>query len=163
MTAPDPFDRWLDTDQQRSWRGLVMGMTMLRDRLDASLRQAHGLSLGEYEILVRLSERPGRQMRMAALADALGHSRSRTTHTIARMEHADLVVRSESPDDGRGILAVMTDHGQDILVAAAPRHVEDVRDNLVDLVSPEDFAALGRVMNTVADRLVQGHPDSEIR
>ena len=49
------------------------------------------LSLTEYEILVRLSERPERQMRMAQLADALAHSRSRVTHTVARMEKAGLV------------------------------------------------------------------------
>ena len=63
--------RWLDDTQQRSWRALILGMTLLIDRLDDDLRQEHGLSLTEYEILVRLSEAPGRQMRMARLADAL--------------------------------------------------------------------------------------------
>ncbi len=96
--------RWLDDTQQRSWRALILGMTLLIDRLDDDLRQEHGLSLTEYEILVRLSEAPGRQMRMARLADALAHSRSRVTHTVQRMERSDLVVRSESPEDGRGVL-----------------------------------------------------------
>ena len=77
----DGQTRWLDEDQQRSWRALVMGMTLLLDRLDDDLRRTCDLSLVEYEILVRLSEREGRQMRMAQLADALAHSRSRVTHT----------------------------------------------------------------------------------
>ena len=67
--------RWLEDGQQRSWRALVMGTTLLFDRLDDDLRRTHDISLVEYEILVRLSERDG-QMRMAALADALAHSRS---------------------------------------------------------------------------------------
>jgi len=140
-----------------------MGMTLLLDRLDDDLRRACDLSLVEYEILVRLSEREGRRMRMAQLADALAHSRSRVTHTIARMEVAGLVVRTSSPEDGRGVVAKMTDKGHDLLIQMAPVHVNGVRDNLVDLVSPEDFAAVGRVMNAVSDNLVAGHPEMELR
>ena len=155
--------RWLDDDEQRSWRALVMGMTLLLDRLDDDLRRNCDLSMVEYEILVRLSESAGRQMRMAQLADALAHSRSRVTHTVARMEHAGLVVRMSSPDDGRGVVATMTDKGFDLLERMAPLHVEGVRAHLVDLVSRGDFQAVGRVMNAVCDHLVEGHPAMEIR
>jgi DNA-binding MarR family transcriptional regulator len=154
---------WLDKDQQRSWRALVMGMTLLLDRLDDELNRACDLSLVEYEILVRLSEREGRQMRMAQLADALAHSRSRVTHTIARMERAGLVVRTSSPEDGRGVVASMTDEGYELLTRVAPLHVAGVRSHLVDLVSREDFEAVGRVMNAVADHLVAAHPEMELR
>jgi DNA-binding MarR family transcriptional regulator len=154
--------RWLNDSQQRSWRALVMGSTLLFDRLDEELRRAHDISLVEYEILVRLSERDG-QMRMAALADALAHSRSRVTHTVTRMEKVGLVQRSSSPEDGRGILATLTEKGQDLLVRAAPTHVAGVRAHLVDRVDDEDFAALGRVFDAVSDRLVSAHPEMEIR
>jgi DNA-binding MarR family transcriptional regulator len=154
--------RWLEDGQQRSWRALVMGTTLLFDRLDDDLRRTHDISLVEYEILVRLSERDG-QMRMAALADALAHSRSRVTHTVTRMEKVGLVQRSSSPEDGRGILATLTDKGHDLLVRAAPTHVAGVRAHLVDLASNEDFAALGRVFDAVADSLVSAHPEMEIR
>jgi DNA-binding MarR family transcriptional regulator len=139
-----------------------MGTTLLFDRLDEDLRRAYDISLVEYEILVRLSERDG-QMRMAALADALAHSRSRVTHTVTRMEKSGLVQRSRSDEDGRGIIASITDKGQDLLVRAAPIHVEGVRDHLVDLADAADFVALGRVMDAVADHLVAAHPEMEIR
>lgn len=155
--------RWLDDQEQHSWRALLMGMTLLLDRLDDELRRRCDLSLVEYEILVRLSEAPDRQMRMAQLAEALAHSRSRVTHTVARMEHAGLVLRRSSPDDGRGVVAAMTDKGFDLLVRMAPTHVEGVRAHLVDLVSREDFEAVGRVMNAVADHLVEAHPEMEMR
>jgi DNA-binding MarR family transcriptional regulator len=154
--------RWLEDGQQRAWRALVMGTTLLFDRLDDDLRSAHDISLVEYEILVRLSERDG-QMRMAALADALAHSRSRVTHTVTRMEKVGLVQRSSSPEDGRGILATLTDKGHDLLVRAAPTHVSGVRAYLVDLAGDTDFAALGRVFDAVADNLVSAHPEMEIR
>ena len=140
-----------------------MGMTLLRDRLDDDLRRGFGISLAEYEVLVRLSEREDRQMRMAQLADAMAHSRSRVTHTVKRLEESGLVERIKSPEDGRGVICFMTDQGYDLLTKMAPTHVTGVRENLVDLVDPGDFAALGRVMNTVADHLVAAHPEMEIR
>jgi DNA-binding MarR family transcriptional regulator len=155
--------RWLDEPQQQSWRALVMGMTLLLDRLDTDLRRSFGVSLAEYEILVRLSERPAHQLRMAQLADAMAHSRSRVTHTVKRMEAAGLVARGSSTEDGRGVVCAMTQEGHDLLVRMAPTHVNGVRDYLVDLTTREDFEALGRVMNAVADKLVITHPESEIR
>ena len=155
--------RWLDESQQQSWRALMMGITLLLDRLDADLRRGFDISLAEYEILVRLSERPQRQLRMAQLADAMAHSRSRVTHTVKRMEKAGLVQRADSAEDGRGVVCAMTDEGYHLLERMAPTHVSGVRDYLVDLASSDDFAALGRVMNAVSDKLVVTHPESEIR
>ncbi|MCD4524526.1 MarR family winged helix-turn-helix transcriptional regulator [Nocardioides sp. cx-173] len=160
--GPARETHWLDESQQRSWRALVLGSTLLMDRLDDDLRRRHDLSLAEYEILVRLSENGG-QLRMAQLAAALAHSRSRVTHTIKRMERADLVERYSSPEDGRGVVARLTDRGMLLLENSAPTHVNGVRDHLVDLVDADDFAALGRVMNAVTDHLIAGHPEMEIR
>lgn len=155
--------KWLDAAQQRSWRAFLVGHTLLLDRLDDDLRHNHDISLTEYEILVRLSESEGHSMRMAHLAAALAHSRSRVTHTVDRMERAGYVARSASPDDGRGVVATITEQGMDLLKRAAHVHVRGVRENLVDLVSEEDFAAAGRVLNAVADHLIGARPAMDIR
>src|SRR3954453_1253552 len=117
---------WLSPDQQRIWRAFLGATTVLTDRLDRDLRNQHGLSMPEYEILVRLSEAPGRSIRMAELADAVSHSRSRVTHTIARLEREGIVQRGQCSDDGRGVSAVLTDHGFSVLEAAAHTHVQGV-------------------------------------
>ena len=148
---------WLDAREQRAWRAYIMGTTLLLDRLDRDLRHAWDISLTEYEILVRLSEQPDRSLRMALLADALCHSRSRITHTISRMEKAGLVVRNAAEGDRRGVVATMTDTGHELLAQAAPTHVAGVRAHLVDLASRADFDAVGRVFNAVSDQLMQGH------
>ena len=158
--APEP--RWLDAQQQRAWRSFLLASTLLHDRIDEDLRRDHGLAAVEYEILVRLSENGG-HLRMAKLASALAHSRSRVTHTVKRMESAGLVRREESPDDGRGVTCRLTDEGAAMLTTAAPSHVETVRHSLIDLVSAKDLAALGRVMDAVADELISRHPDRELR
>lgn len=163
MTTNATETRWLDRDQQRSWRAYLVGTTLLMDRLDRDLREMHDLSMPEYEILVRLSEAPDHRMRMAVLAGSISHSRSRVTHTVARLEKDGLVTRSACVSDGRGVEAALTEKGFARLEEAAPTHVEGVRRFLVDLAGEEDFAALGRVFNAVADKLVEGNPDADIR
>jgi DNA-binding MarR family transcriptional regulator len=151
--------RWLNDDQQRVWRSYLLGTTLLMERLDRDLRDKHRISLPEYEILVRLSESNDRMLRMAELADSVRYSRSRITHTIARMEAENLVTRSQCSSDGRGVFAQMTDAGYAKLVAAAPDHVESVRTSLLDAASEGDFLALGRVFRAVIDALETGSPD----
>ena len=163
MTDDTAVVRWLVPDQQRSWRAFLVGTTLLMDRLDRELREQHNLSMPEYEILVRLSESEGRRMRMAVLADSVSHSRSRVTHTIARLEKAGLVERAACLSDGRGVEAVITDRGFAALQQAAPTHVAGVRQFLVDLAGDEDFEALGRVFNTVTDKLIEANPAADIR
>jgi DNA-binding MarR family transcriptional regulator len=151
--------QWLTTEQQRDWRSFLLGSTLLMDRLDRDLREHHDLSLPEYEILVRLSESEDRALRMAELADSVKNSRSRITHTIARMERAGLVVRRQCPSDGRGVTAHLTERGLAKLVDAAPDHVDSVRSALIDVVSAEDLTAIGRAFSTVAEALETGEPD----
>ena len=153
--------RWLDADQQATWRAFIVGSTLLMDTLDRELRQAHDISLGEYEILVRLSESPDRTLRMAKIAESMRHSRSRVTHTVSRMEKDGLIRREAATDDKRGVDAVMTDKGWAVLEAAAHTHVTGVREHFVDLASAGDFAALGQVMNAVSDQLVAENPTFE--
>ena len=163
MTAEATDTMWLDKGQQRSWRAFLVGTTLLMDRLDRDLREQHALSIPEYEILVRLSEAPDRRMRMALLADSVSHSRSRVTHTITRMERSGLVSRETCVSDGRGVEAVLTERGYDVLREAAPSHVSAVRRYLVDLVDPADFEAVGRVFDAVSDKLVDVNPAMDIR
>jgi DNA-binding MarR family transcriptional regulator len=154
---------WLDPQQQHAWRASLVGTTLLMDRLDRDLRANHGLSLPEYEVLVRLSECEGNRLRMAVLADSLSHSRSRVTHTVSRLERAGLVERVTCTSDGRGVEAVLTRKGRSLLEQAAPTHVRGVRDHLVDLASPEDFEAVGRVFDAVSDGLIAANPAADIR
>lgn len=146
----DPGELWLTDEQQDAWRAFLAAVAVIDERLDAALRP-FDLDLGEYEILVKLSEAPDRQLRMSELADKVRQSRSRLTHTVGRMERKELIRRTACPDDRRGVVAVLTAKGFGLLQQAAPTHVRSVRDSFVDRVSPRDFAALGRAMRAVLD------------
>jgi DNA-binding MarR family transcriptional regulator len=150
-TADPALDvEWLTEDQQRAWRAYLDGTARFVSALDRAHDAGIPVTLGEYHLLVQLSEQPGRTLRMSALADGLALSRSRLTHTVDRMERRGLVERRPVPGDRRGVNCVMTDEGWKLLQQAAPAHVAAVRRLLVDVLDPEEFAVLGRAMAKVA-------------
>jgi DNA-binding MarR family transcriptional regulator len=147
---------WLTEDEQVSWRAWLSANLLVPDRLGRDLQAEAGLTLADYEILVRLSESPERKVRMSDLASQTLSSRSRLSHQIDRMQKARFVRREECEDDRRGFYAVLTDHGWETLVAAAPIHVASVRRRLVDVLTPEEFAELGRINAKIVAALEAG-------
>lgn len=146
ITSAEP--RWLNEEQQHVWRTYLLGVARISQVLDADLRD-HGLDLGEYEILVCLEEAGDRRLRMSELAELVHQSRSRLTHTVARMEKRGLVSRLSCPSDRRGVWAELTPAGYELLSSAAPSHVEAVRRIFVEAVSPDDYEAIGRAFAAV--------------
>jgi DNA-binding MarR family transcriptional regulator len=151
---PPPGEpRWLDAEEQTAWRAWLYSSLLLQDRLDRELTRETGISHAYYEILVQLSEAPGRMLRMSQLADQSLSSRSRLSHAVSRLEERGWVRRQVCAEDGRGQLAVMTDEGFAALEAAAPVHVESVRTHLFDQLSPEQVAAMRDIGETLLRHL----------
>jgi DNA-binding MarR family transcriptional regulator len=150
--------RWLDAEEQRAWRAFLSATQLLNAQLDRELQRDSGIPHAYYEILVRLSEAPGRVLRMSELAQAAESSRSRLSHAVARLEEAGWVRRESCPTDRRGALARLTDDGFAALEAAAPAHVESVRRHLFDRLSTEQVRQLGEISEAVLAGL---RPDAE--
>lgn len=158
----EPKAGWLSDSQQVVWRSYLLANTRIADYLDTEMRR-FGLSLAEYELLVRLSEAPNNTVRMGELAASVGHSRSRLTHTVKRMEQAGYIRREACDSDGRGVQAVITEAGFRLLREAAPDHVEVVRRVFVDAIHPADYEALGRAMQAVLEATTPGHTSGTLR
>ncbi|SOC56368.1 MarR family winged helix-turn-helix transcriptional regulator [Ornithinimicrobium cerasi] len=140
--------RWLEEEEQHAWRAILRAGHLVRVGMEEALG-AHDVSFGEYELLSMLSEAPGRRMRMAALADLIVQSRSRVSHTASRLERRGWVRRAPAPQDGRGVVLLLTDEGRGVLEKLAPVHVESVRRGLLDHLSREELVAYGEVMSRV--------------
>jgi DNA-binding MarR family transcriptional regulator len=151
MTEP----RWLDEDEQRTWRAFLGATRLLTAELDRELQRDADMPHTYYEILVALSEAPDRTLRMNGLAELSQSSRSRLSHAVARLEEAGWVRRLACPTDRRGALATLTDEGFAALEAAAPGHVEAVRRHLFDVLTPEQVDQLGQISAAVVAGLTQ--------
>ena len=76
------------------------------------------------------------------LGNALGWEKSRVSHQLRRMEKDGLIGREPNPDDARSTMVCLLPAGLDAIKKAAPRHVEDVRRNFIDLLTPAELDML---------------------
>jgi DNA-binding MarR family transcriptional regulator len=145
--------RWLSDAEYRAW----IGYRRMRLRLDAQIARDlladSGLSSADYDVLSTLSDTPGHRRRLNALADRMLWSKSRLSRHISRMEERGLVRREEISSDGRGADVVLTKAGLRAIKEAAPHHVESVRRNFIDLLTPQQLATLGELAETVLGHL----------
>ncbi len=145
--------RWLNERELRAWRGYRRMRTLLDLELQRDLMRDSGLSEPDYDVLSNLSEAPGQRMRLTELAAWMLWSKSRLSHHITRMQQRGLVDREECPGDARGSVLVLTPAGLAAIREAAPRHVASVRKHMIDLLTPDELAALDALSHRVAERL----------
>lgn len=138
----------------RAWRSYIDSVYALQQALEEDV-VPFGLTMGDYEVLVRLSERPDRRLRMCDLAGELRLSPSGLTRRLDGLVRAGLVVREPSPDDRRVMLAVLTDAGFARLEEAAPLHLEGVRRHFLDLLTRSEVTALASAFDKVRRHLAE--------
>ena len=137
--------RWLSATEQHCWRSFLNACQTLYGEIETQLLRDSGLPHGYYEILVHLSEAPGRALRMTQLAAASTFSKSRLSHAVARLEERGLVIRQTCPTDRRGQVAMLTDEGFAVLTGAAPGHVDQVFRSLIGVLTPEQIDQLSEI------------------
>jgi DNA-binding MarR family transcriptional regulator len=145
--------RWLDDDEQRAWLRLAGVMLKLSPALDSQLQRDSDLTHFDYLCLAMLSESDDRTLRMSDLAARVNASLSRLSHVVTKLERRGWVARAPSPHSRRVTLASLTEEGWQVLVKAAPGHVETVRSLVFEGLSPEDVAALERIAGHVVSRI----------
>lgn len=143
MTDPTP---WLDDAEQRLWRTWLGVTAALPAALHQDLQDSAGLSLPDFDVLVRLTESPEGRLRISELAQSLTWERSRLSHHLRRMSLRGLIDREECDDDGRGTFAVVTEAGRAATEAAAPGHVRTVRRLVLDQLHDDDLVRLQDIL-----------------
>src|SRR3954452_13451369 len=145
--------RWLEDDELRAWMRLAGVMLKLAPALDSQLQRDSDLTHFDYLCLAMLSESEDRVLPMSELAAITNASLSRLSHVVSKLEKREWVRRAPSPLSRRVTLVSLTEAGWDVLVKAAPGHVETVRELVFDDLSPEDIAALERIAGHIVDRI----------
>lgn len=118
--------------------------------LDAELRDGHGLTLPEYEVLMNLTDADGGRLRMSELAEGVLLSRSGLTRVVDRLERRELVLRSQAGDDRRGLFAELTPGGRRLVARARRTHLAGVRRLFTSHLSAAEMAALAGAWAAVA-------------
>jgi DNA-binding MarR family transcriptional regulator len=151
--------RWLTDAEQEIWRAYMTAGVEFSAHIDRQMRRQSGMPMAYYEILVRLSEAPGRCRRMSELADASLSSRSRLSHAVSALEKNGWVRRRPADADRRGWVCELTDAGFAALAEAAPGHVTAVREHLFDVLTAEQLESLREIGKAISAGL-RGECDS---
>ena len=132
---------------------LVALAELLPGALDAQLLRDAGLTHFEYGVLMALGEAPNRTMRMTELASRTNATLPRLSHVARRLEERGLIHRFPCPEDRRATNATITEAGLQLIADAAPGHVDTVRANVLDALSPEQLQQLYDIAGRVLARL----------
>jgi DNA-binding MarR family transcriptional regulator len=141
--------RWLTPLEQRAWRAFASVVGAVTNDLDGELEAAHGLSIGEYGVLVRLSEAADERLRMTDLALDLHLSPSGLTRRLDHLVRDGFVCREACPSDRRAVYAVLTPKGRAKLEEAAPDHVAGVRRHFIDHLDEVELEQLATMLERV--------------
>ncbi|MEP6814223.1 MAG: MarR family transcriptional regulator [Marmoricola sp.] len=145
--------RWLKDEERAAWVRLVAVVELLPGVLDSQLRRDSGLTHFEYFVLAVLSEASDRTLRMTSLAQLTSATLPRLSHVVRRLEGRGLIHRLPCETDKRATNAQLTDAGYKVVVAAAPGHVENVRQNVVDALTPDQVVQLRGIADALLQRL----------
>ncbi len=151
--------QWLDEPEQRAWRALMTMQDGLSEFLDRQLRAKFGLSNADYQVLAHLSEAPEGRLRSFELGHLLRWEKSRLSQHLGRMQNRGLVSRQRCLTDQRGAVIAITRQGRNLIKAAAPQHVADVRAVLIDHLSATELEMLATIGDKVRERLAT--PDQD--
>jgi len=148
--------RRMTTGELATWRGLIDTTAELRRILGAQLLQDSGLSPGDYQVMLALSEAGGGRLRSSELAATIDWERSRLSHHLARMERRGLIRRDDCATDNRGAEVSLTDDGAAMFRGATAPHMRAIKRHFADALTPEQFEALAGIVLALQTHLEDG-------
>jgi len=140
---------WLNEREMAAWRAYIETNGDLSAALERDLAEL-GVTLGDYQVLVYLAEADDDSMRMCDLADVLQLSPSGLTRRLDGLVTSRHVTRRPSTNDGRVMMAVLTDAGRDLLERTAPHHVASVRRRIFDHLTVEQVDAMAAIFTAIS-------------
>lgn len=134
----------------RAFVALVRAHAAAIRQLNAQLTRDHGLTINDYEVLLRLARAPERRMRRVDLADEVLLTASGITRLLDGLERAGFVERGSCDSDRRVVYAVLTDAGHEKLRTASTTHVAQIEELFSARLDESEQATFGDLLERVA-------------
>jgi len=123
--------------------------------LDRELVADHGLTINDYEVLLRLARAPDRMLRRVDLAQQVLLTPSGITRLLDGLQRSGFVEKAACDSDARVVYAKLTDAGREKLKEATDDHVASIRSLFGERFSDEELQTLcdflGRLQPDAAD------------
>ena len=138
----------------QAFTALLRAYAATTRELNAELTADHGLTISDYEVLVRLARAPDQRMRRIDLADQVLLTPSGITRLLDGLEREGFVERGSCDTDRRVVYAVLTDAGLAKLRSASESHLAQIDAFFTARFDDEELGEL----QTLLARLGEGEP-----
>jgi len=130
-----------------AWRGVLNAHAVVVGAVEEALADAGLPPLAWYDVLWAIRRAPGRRIRMAELASSLTVSRGGLTKLADRLEDAGLIRREAAEDDRRGLYAVVTPAGEQMLKRMWPVYAKVLRETFVAPIREDEAAVIADALS----------------
>jgi DNA-binding MarR family transcriptional regulator len=134
-------------DSLGSWASFLRAHSAITRQLNADLLAAHGLTLNDYEVLLRLSYADDGMMRRVDLAESVVLTASGITRLLDGLERAALVEKASCSEDARVSYAKLTDAGRRRFEAASATHLTGINELFTSRFSDAELESLAELLS----------------
>ena len=135
----------------QAWAALTAAHALVTEQLGAALARTCGLSINEFQILLRVDRAPEAGVRLGELCSAVRLTQPSLSRAVARLERHGWLRRAGAPGDGRGVLVTVTASGREVLAQGSAVHTQTISELLLDRLSPDEQDLLARALTRVAE------------
>jgi DNA-binding MarR family transcriptional regulator len=139
----------------RAWAALTAAHALVTEQLGSALTRTCGLSINEFQILLRVDRAREAGVRLGELCSAVRLTQPSLSRAVARLERHGWLRRAGAPGDGRGVLVTVTASGREVLAQGSAVHTQTISELLLDRLTPDEQDLLARALTRVAEG---GHP-----
>jgi len=136
--------------KRSAWRSTMEAYLSLRQLMDATLRSECGLTMRQFEVLIRLWIAPGQQLRVGQLATQVYASHAEMAQRVTELEHDGLVMRLANGHE-QGHLIEMSPHGKRRFADAERVQSDTIRDHYTNLITEPEARTLTRLNERVLE------------
>ncbi len=155
MTARHPGPGPDEHACAQAWAALTAAHALVTEQLSAALTRTCGLSINEFQILLRADRAAEAGVRLGELGSAVRLTQPSLSRAVARLERHGWLRRAGAPGDGRGVLVSVTASGREVLAQGSAVHTQTISELMLDRLTPDEQDLLARALTRVAEG---GHP-----
>jgi DNA-binding MarR family transcriptional regulator len=131
----------------QSWVSFLRAHAAITRQLNTDLLNEHGLTLSDYEVLLRLSNADDEMMRRVDLAGSVLLTASGITRLLDGLEQAGFVEKASCASDARVSYAKLTAAGRRKLTEAAQTHLAGIEELFTGRFSEDELERLAELLS----------------
>ncbi len=135
----------------QAFAALLRGHALATRQLNVQLVSDHGLTISDFEVLLRLSWAPERRLRRVDLAEQVLLTASGITRLLDGLEKRGFVARESCATDRRVVYAVLTDAGLAKLRQASKSHFAQIDELFAERFDEDDLETVTGLLTRLAE------------